>query len=710
MSQCINPDCKSINLDDKLFCYKCGSELLLAGRYQVTCLLSGKGGFADTYEILHHGVPKVMKVLKHQSQKAIELFEREYQVLQQSNHPGIPKAEDYFQFTPKGSQTPLFCLVMEKIVGKDLQEYIKEVGRPIDEKCAWEWLSQIAHILKEIHTKQLLHRDIKPSNIILQPDGQLVLIDFGAVKQIATIQARGQNTYIYTPGYAAPEQELGDPVIQSDFFSVGRTFVYLLTFEEPLKLGIPNSKEISWHPYISNLSPALVKFVDRLMDQSIENRPPNAQAILQHFTTLTEMPDRPIENPLPPSSPPSSNKKWWKILIPLALMLLGGGLWAKVGFKNPSTQIIASSKQQDPSPVVVPSPKCSESGLVKKSGNLYGVIEMGSTGIKAEIIQELPTPNKDGLTLIARNEEIEDRNTTPLDPKAQTESVNAVKAVVREIEDRFQIPCEQIIVYGSSGLAQAPHKNALAATIEQETGRAMKFISTEEEAILTFEGIVPQWRRNDVVLIDIGSGNIKGAYLEDRNTKHATFAIPLGTKAFTKEINLKRGESTFATAATTAKKDLLIPEIRSLSQRKPGLQNLSRVYLAGGISWAIFTLVRPCQTEQTIQTKEERASRYGRIYPEDINTFYNNATRDRQTLFQPNLSKCTPEQREEAEKAINKIKNETFSVDNLIAGAEILRAFSEELKFSQRERIFFSRYAKDALPIGYLKQQLDSVP
>ena len=47
-----------------------------------------------------------------------------------------------------------------------------------------------------------------------------------------------------------------------------------------------------------------------------------------------------------------------------------------------------------------------------------------------------------------------------------------------------------------------------------------------------------------------------------------------------------------------------------------------------------------------------------------------------------------------------------FTTDNLISGAEILRAFSQELRFSQRERIFFSRYAYEALPIGYLIQQV----
>jgi serine/threonine protein kinase len=678
--------------------------------------LSDKGGFADTYEVMHQGVPKVMKMLKQQSQKAMELFEREFEVLKQSNHPGIPKAEDYFNFVPKHSQTqtPLHCLVMEKIFGTDLEEYIKQIGRPIDQKCALEWLFQLAHILEEIHTKQLLHRDIKPSNIILQPDGQLVLIDFGAVKQIASIQAGGQNTWIFTPGYAAPEQEYGSPVVQSDFFALGRTFTYLLTAKEPKTLVNPNTNEVNWHPYVTNISPVLVEFIDRLMEHPVEKRPANAQAILAQLAAIQNTLYPPIAISDPTASQPTKLPRsidWWKFLIPLLILLLGGAVWGIIWLRNSGSQSPSNGGNGGNNLSVTNlDSKCSTSTLVKKSGNLYGAIEIGSTGIKSEVIQELATPNEDGLTLIARDEEIEDRNTTAIEPKAQAETVSAVKDVVKEIQQRFQIPCEQIVIYGSSGLAEAPHKDALAQDIQAQTGRAVNFISNEEEATLVFDGVVPQWRRSEVVTIDIGSGNIKGAYLEDdRSNKHAIFSIPLGTKKFTKEINAKRGADSFITAAANAKRDLLVPEIREFIQRKPGFQTLPRVYLAGGISWALFTLVRPCEPEQTIKTKEERNALYGRIYPEDINTFYNNATRDRKTLFEPDLSQCTPKQREQAEKDINKLKSgDVFSVDNLIAGAEILRAFANELDFSHKERIFFSRFAKDALPIGYLKQQLQN--
>jgi len=202
MSHCINPNCPNPqNPDNILFCQACGSELLLAGEYRVSRLLSGQGGFGRTYEASQGSQAKVLKVLINHQPKAIELFEQEARVLQQLNHPGIPRGDRYFTFLPRNAQQPLHCLVMEKIEGLDLEEYQQQrQNRPIDQKLALKWLIQLAQILDEVHQQQFFHRDIKPSNIILKPDGQLVLIDFGTVREITATyyakQPQGQVTAI----------------------------------------------------------------------------------------------------------------------------------------------------------------------------------------------------------------------------------------------------------------------------------------------------------------------------------------------------------------------------------------------------------------------------------------------------------------------------------------------------------------------------------
>ncbi len=305
MSLCINPNCpKPNNSDQNLFCQCCGSELLISGRYRIIKLLSDKGGFGNTYEAIDsHYKPKVVKILTNNHPKAIELFKKEADVLTQLNHPGIPKGEGELTYFPRDSKTPLHCLVMEKIEGMDLEEYQKKRNnQPIDQALAIEWLLQLANILNEVHSHNFFHRDIKPSNIILRADGQLTLIDFGAVRQVtATILGGGQNTGIFTPGFAPPEQEKGYAVQQSDFFALGRTFIYLLTGKNPTDPDIYDryNNELHWEKYAPNLTPNLTNFINYLVAEKATQRPPDSTTLLREITQIDQQlhPSHRYENP-----------------------------------------------------------------------------------------------------------------------------------------------------------------------------------------------------------------------------------------------------------------------------------------------------------------------------------------------------------------------------------------------------------------------------
>ena len=254
MTLCINPRCqKPQNSDNTQFCQNCGSSLLLKQRYRAMKVLGG-GGFGKTYEASDLGKQtKVIKVLINNSPKAVELFQREAEVLSQLNNPGIPKVEpnSYIVFRPANSQEPVHCLVMEKIEGMNLRDYVKRLGHPIDFDTAERWLQELVTILQAVHNRGILHRDIKPQNIIFKPDGRLALIDFGAVREgtgtefasttgsgsgteVASHMAGG--TSVVSRGYTPPEQMNGEALKQSDFYSLGRTFVFLLTGKEPSEI------------------------------------------------------------------------------------------------------------------------------------------------------------------------------------------------------------------------------------------------------------------------------------------------------------------------------------------------------------------------------------------------------------------------------------------------------------------------------------------
>lgn len=291
VSYCLNPKCPNPSdpaNSGKSACIHCGSKLLLEGRYRLVTPL-GSGGFGRTFEVDDNGTRKVIKVLLKEHPKAVELFKQEADVLVRLRHPGIPKVDrdGYFTFSPAHSTESFHCLVMEKIAGANLQDWLKHRGRPISEQQALNWLKQLSEILDQVHRLNYFHRDIKPHNIMCKPNGQLVLIDFGTAREVsATYFAKvgqGANvTGIVSPGYTPPEQTNGKAVPQSDFFALGRTFVYLLTGKPPTAFPEnPRTGRLMWRKGAPQVSDPLANVIDYLMAPFPGNRPQSPQMVLQ---------------------------------------------------------------------------------------------------------------------------------------------------------------------------------------------------------------------------------------------------------------------------------------------------------------------------------------------------------------------------------------------------------------------------------------------
>ncbi|WP_035987858.1 serine/threonine-protein kinase [Leptolyngbya sp. KIOST-1] len=301
MSLCINPGCRQPNHPDngsRTACAACGSALVLQGRYRVMRLISSDSGFGRVYEAYERNVPKVLKVLKESHNangKVVELFRREAQVLSQLNHPGVPRVEPegYFLYSPVGRAEPLHCLIMEKIEGPNLKQWMVQQGNhPISEKQAMLWLTQIADVLDLVHQHHYFHRDIKPENIMLRPSGQLVLVDFGAAREMtqtymANLGDSGITT-VSSAGYTPPEQEHGQAVPQSDFYALGRTLIYLMTARLPNDPSIYNSRTnaFAWRPLAPHISAPLADLVNDLIAPAAANRPQNTAVILERLAQV----------------------------------------------------------------------------------------------------------------------------------------------------------------------------------------------------------------------------------------------------------------------------------------------------------------------------------------------------------------------------------------------------------------------------------------
>jgi len=326
MSLCINPHCCEPNHpgnDGSRFCQSCGSDLVLKERYRVMRLLSDKSGFGRVYEAYERNIPKILKVLKEiheHNSKAVQLFEREALVLSQLKNPGVPAVEPdgYFQFLPRGSTEPLHCIIMEKIDGPNLREWMRQQGNhAINESQALQWLRQLAEVLHLVHQRNYFHRDIKPENIMLRSNGRLVLVDFGAAREmtstyLAHLGSSDGVTRISSAGYTPPEQEKGQAVPQSDFYALGWTFVYLLTGKQPTDADIynPLSDEFHWHQFAPQISLPLADLIDRLIapraSDRASNRPKNTEEILQALTELSQQSST-AAYPLPTALPTLSS-------------------------------------------------------------------------------------------------------------------------------------------------------------------------------------------------------------------------------------------------------------------------------------------------------------------------------------------------------------------------------------------------------------------
>lgn len=270
----------------------------LVGRYQIISHLGG-GGFGETfvaYDTQLPGSPEcVVKKLKPQStdpltlETARRLFDTEAQVLHKlGTHDRIPQLLAYFE------ENAEFYLVQEFIPGDDLSKEITP-GKTLSQDQVISLLQEILQILEFVHQQKVIHRDVNPRNILRrQQDGKLILIDFGAVKQITTqvITPGGQTkstVAIGTPGYIPGEQAQGTPKFSSDIYALGIVAIQCLTGLPPEQIEKDaETNEIIWQNHAA-VSPEFAQFVDKMVCYDFRQRYPSAKLALQALQELTPL-------------------------------------------------------------------------------------------------------------------------------------------------------------------------------------------------------------------------------------------------------------------------------------------------------------------------------------------------------------------------------------------------------------------------------------
>ena len=258
------------------------SGTILRNRYRILQEL-GSGGFGDTYLAEDRDLPgNPPCVVKHFQPKnndpraipvAQRLFETEAKTLYKLGRLSdrIPTLFAHFE---EGGQ---FYLVQEYVEGQDLSEEIVQ-GKPLSESYVRELLAELLEVLEVAHQQKVVHRDIKPQNLMRRKgDGKVVLIDFGAVKEIGTliVTPQGQtepSVVVGTSGYMPSEQAKGRPKLSSDIYAVGMVGIQALTGLLPEQLPEePDTGKVIWRNQIS-VSEELGGILEKMVSDHFSER------------------------------------------------------------------------------------------------------------------------------------------------------------------------------------------------------------------------------------------------------------------------------------------------------------------------------------------------------------------------------------------------------------------------------------------------------
>ena len=254
---------------------------IIAQRYRIVTPL-GTGGMGITYEAedlknYQRVALKVVSLQQAKDWKILELFEREAKVIANLNHPQIPKYLNYFYLDTE--QDRWFYFIRELVSGNSLANWVEKGWHPTEAEVK-QFAIQILEILSYLHqlNPPIIHRDIKPENVILQPDGKIFLVDFGAVQDIYRQTMSFSGTFVGTIGYMPPEHLQGKAYCASDLYSLGGTLLYLLTHRSPDKLPQKRMK-IDFRSCVE-ISPKFVNWLEVILEPMWEDRFQSATAAL----------------------------------------------------------------------------------------------------------------------------------------------------------------------------------------------------------------------------------------------------------------------------------------------------------------------------------------------------------------------------------------------------------------------------------------------
>ena len=240
---------------------------LIDGKYKILNKV-GQGGMSVVYLAMNEKANKqwAIKEVRKDGVKDFEIIKQglvvETDLLKKLSHPSLPSIIDVIE----GPDT--FLIVMDYIQGNPLSKALEEYGAQPQEYVI-EWAKQLCDVLEYLHTRTppIIYRDMKPANIMLKPDGNICLIDFGTAREFKE-KNLADTTCLGTVGYAAPEQfgGMGQTDARTDIYCLGATLYHLVTGRNPCD-----------PPYeilpIREVNPALSSGLERIIQKCTQRNP-----------------------------------------------------------------------------------------------------------------------------------------------------------------------------------------------------------------------------------------------------------------------------------------------------------------------------------------------------------------------------------------------------------------------------------------------------
>lgn len=240
---------------------------LVDGKYKILNKV-GQGGMSVVYLAMNEKANKQWAVKEVRKDGVLD-FEAvkqglvaETDILKRLSHPNLPSIIDVIDTEDS------FIIIMDYIQGNSLNKALEEFGAQPQEMVI-DWAKQLCDVLGYLHsrTPAIIYRDMKPANIMLKPDGNVTLIDFGTAREYKE-KNLADTTCLGTVGYAAPEQfgGMGQTDARTDIYCLGATLYHLVTGMNPCE-----------PPYeirpICEINPTLSSGLERIIQKCTQRNP-----------------------------------------------------------------------------------------------------------------------------------------------------------------------------------------------------------------------------------------------------------------------------------------------------------------------------------------------------------------------------------------------------------------------------------------------------